>query len=199
MRRFATLGPRAHARRLRLQYLVEPAVHHRHPTLRPDRRLPRTCCGRRATAWRAAAADAAAGRRLARPAAARRRRCRTWSSRATCSRRPEQPVPGSPLNLGTEPAEGQGDAIAAARGDAWQLDAARLEPAGLAPLPPQQPITALRRRRTAMPGPPAPGQVVQTEPRGTGVTTGGTQGYQTMTMPGGGTRSWCRTATAPAP
>jgi hypothetical protein len=54
----------------------------------------------------------------------------------------------------------------------------------LEPLPQQQAIKPFRPPQ--LPPPPATGQVVQT-PGGPGVTSGGTSGYQTLTMPGGGT------------
>jgi hypothetical protein len=49
-------------------------------------------------------------------------------------------------------------------------------------MPPGSPPSA---RAAPPPGRPSYGQTVQM-PSGTGVTTGGTQGYQTLTTPGGG-------------
>ena len=99
---------------------------------------------------------------------------------------PEQPVPGSPLNLGTEPAEGQGEPSVPPEVTHGSSSPPGSNQPRLAPLPPQQPITP-SPPPTAMPGPPAPGQVVPLNRGGQGVTSGGTQGYQTMTLPGGGT------------
>ena len=64
-------------------------------------------------------------------------------------------MPGSPLNRGAVPAGGRrGDAARiAARDDAWQLDAAWLEPAGLAPLP-----------AVAAGSPPSPGRAAAGAP-----------------------------------
>ncbi|HVC60016.1 MAG TPA: hypothetical protein VND19_06595 [Acetobacteraceae bacterium] len=99
---------------------------------------------------------------------------------------PEQPVPGSPLNRGAasqEPASGQpppGLPPQMSRGSSTPPGSNQ---PGLAPLPKQQAVVP--SHGPSLPPPPAAGQVVQT-PSGPGVTTGGTQGYQTMTMPGGG-------------
>jgi hypothetical protein len=82
---------------------------------------------------------------------------------------PEQPVPGSPLQRGTQPP---------AQGSSTPL------PGNAQPgLPPQQPNVS-----GAPAAPPArnpAGQVLQT-PGGPAVTNGGTGGYQTLTEPGGG-------------
>ena len=98
---------------------------------------------------------------------------------------PEQPVPGSPLNIGTAPA--QGEAVPSVPPEVTpgsSVPPLSNQPS-LAPLPPQHPVTA-PPPTAALPAVPAPGQVVPLN-RGQGVTTGGTQGYQTMTLPGGGT------------
>ncbi len=55
---------------------------------------------------------------------------------------------------------------------------------GLPPLPRQQ-RAVVPPTGSPAPQPAPPGQVVQT-PTGPAVTTGGGQGYQTMSMPGGG-------------
>jgi len=97
----------------------------------------------------------------------------------------EQPVPGSPLTRGTE-APSQGMALPSLPPEVTpgsSTPPGSNQP-GLAPLPPQQPIKP-QPPQVAMPGPPAPGQVVPLQ-QGQGVTTGGTSGYQTMTLPGGG-------------
>ena len=57
---------------------------------------------------------------------------------------------------------------------------------GLAPLPPQQP-SRRRAAAAAAAGPPGARPGGADRRAAPGVTTGGTQGYQTMTMPGGGT------------
>lgn len=103
---------------------------------------------------------------------------------------PEQPVPGSPLSRGTVP-QGQGQGETSGQvppSPPPGMSRGSSTPPGsnqprLAPLPRQQAVVP--QRAPALPPLPAPGQVVQT-PGGPGVTTGGTQGYQTMTMPGGG-------------
>jgi hypothetical protein len=96
----------------------------------------------------------------------------------------EQAVPGSPLNRGSAAAQ---DGTAAPALPPMPSRGSSTPPGsnqpGLVPLPPQHAV-----RPGAVPRiPPAPaaGQVVPT-PSGPGVTTGGTQGYRTMTMPGGG-------------
>lgn len=100
----------------------------------------------------------------------------------------EQPVPGSPLSRGIAPEEQTPGQAAPSpppqvtRGSSTP-PGSNQPPLALAPLPRQRPIGAPPGPK--VPAPPAPGQVVQT-PSGPGVTTGGTQGYQTMTMPGGG-------------
>jgi hypothetical protein len=105
---------------------------------------------------------------------------------------PEQPVPGSPLSRGVVP-QGQTPGQTPEQmppsppprvSHGSSTPPGSTQP-GLAPLPNEQPSSA-PSARTAPPPAAAPyGQVVQT-PSGPGVTTGGTQGYQTMTMPGGG-------------
>ena len=56
---------------------------------------------------------------------------------------------------------------------------------GLAPLPNQQPASPPSARAAPLPERNQAGRVVTT-PGGPGVTTGGTSGYQTITLPGGG-------------
>lgn len=99
---------------------------------------------------------------------------------------PEQPVPGSPMSRGAVPAAPTVAAPTppprAARGSSTPPGSNQ---PGLAPpvvVPPASPPSA------AAAPPPArepAGQTVQT-PSGPGVMSGGTSGYQTMTMPNGG-------------
>ncbi len=94
---------------------------------------------------------------------------------------PEQPVPGSPLSLGTAP--GQPPSLPP-QGTQGSSTPPPSNQAGVVQSPPVRP-----RGRPAAPAaiaPPEGGQIVNT-PSGTGVTTGGGAGYQTMTLPGGGT------------
>ena len=105
------------------------------------------------------------------------RRCRSWSNPGADAE-PEQPVPGSPLAGHRRHRRRRRRRRSGAR----QFHAAAVDQPGLAPLPAAagQP----RRRTAAAPpqnGPPARSS---TRPSGTGVTTGGTTGYQTMTTPG---------------
>jgi hypothetical protein len=95
----------------------------------------------------------------------------------------EEPVPGSPLSRGSAPAD-QGAPTAPPQTSRGSSTPPRSSQPGLAPLPRQQAVRP--PPAPSLPPVPAPGQVVPT-PSGSGVTTGGTQGYQTMTMPGGGT------------
>ncbi|MBV9250046.1 MAG: hypothetical protein JO227_12480 [Acetobacteraceae bacterium] len=88
----------------------------------------------------------------------------------------EQPVPGSPQAREAPPPPNRPVGSSTPPGTAQP---------GLAPLPSQPPPSAPSAAATAPPARNPAGQAVQT-PRGTGVTTGGTQGYQTMTLPGGG-------------
>lgn len=98
---------------------------------------------------------------------------------------PEQPVAGSPISRGTAPSEG---GTAAPAPPPQQPLGSSSPPSsaqrGLAPLPPLPPIKPGPAPK--IPAAPAPGQVVPT-PGGPAVTTGGTQGYRTITLPGGGT------------
>ena len=97
----------------------------------------------------------------------------------------EQPVPGSPLNRGAgEPSQSLSLPSLPPQMTPGSSTPPGSNQPGLAPLPPQQPIGP-QAPQVAMPAPPAPGQVVPLQ-RGQGVTTGGTSGYQTMTLPGGG-------------
>jgi hypothetical protein len=86
----------------------------------------------------------------------------------------EQPVPGSPLSRG-------------APGLPPNPNVGSSTPPGNVPSRPLRiaPPTARTSPQPAAPSGGQAGQVVQA-PSGTGVTTGGTSGYQTMTQPGGG-------------
>lgn len=94
---------------------------------------------------------------------------------------PEQPVLGSPLSRGTAPAQPPslppqgtaGSSTPPSSNQAGVVQAPPVRPPGK----PSAPATIARE-----PG----GQIINT-PTGTGVTTGGGAGYQTMTLPGGGT------------
>jgi hypothetical protein len=93
----------------------------------------------------------------------------------------EQPVPGSPLSRGTAPGQPpslppqgtEGSSTPPPSNQAGVVQSPRLHP----PRGPAAPTGIV---------PQAGGQIVNT-PTGTGVTTGGSAGYQTMTLPGGGT------------
>ncbi len=104
---------------------------------------------------------------------------------------PEQPVPGSPLSRGTAPPSPSPNP------SARQFDAAGQRPAGLLPPQPAPPLSSYAAPPVAPPARSPTGQIIQT-PSGPAVTTGGGPAYQTTTTPGGGNRSSCRTATAPA-
>jgi hypothetical protein len=106
---------------------------------------------------------------------------------------PEQPVRGSPLSRGMEPpgqipelAPGQTPPSPPPRVSHGSSTPPGSNQPGLAPLPNIQPMSPPSARAAPPSAHNPSGQVVQT-PSGPGVTTGGTQGYQTMTMPGGGT------------
>ena len=94
---------------------------------------------------------------------------------------PQQPTLGSPLSRGTAPNEPPslppqgttGSSTPPSSNQAGVVRAPRVRPPRMPSAPP-----AIARQ----PG----GQIVNT-PTGTGVTTGGGAGYQTMTLPGGGT------------
>jgi hypothetical protein len=90
---------------------------------------------------------------------------------------PEQPVPGSPDAM-----QGQRQAPPATRGSSTPPGSTQ---PGLAPLPKVSPASPSSAPAAKSPGPNPSGRVVQT-PSGPGVTSGGTNGYQTMTTPGGG-------------
>jgi len=102
---------------------------------------------------------------------------------------PEQAVPGSPLGRGVvPPGESPGQAPPS---PPPQVSHGSSTPPGsnlprLPPLPNTQPASPPGAPAAPPPAQNPTGQVVQT-PSGPGVTTGGTQGYQTMTLPGGGT------------
>lgn len=101
---------------------------------------------------------------------------------------PELPVPGSPLSRGAVPPGGTPGGTPPEL--APQISHGSSTPPGsnqqgLAPLPAVPPGSPPSARAAPPPGRPSYGQAVQT-PNGTGVTTGGTQGYQTLTTPGGG-------------
>jgi len=84
---------------------------------------------------------------------------------------PEQPVPGSPLQRGTQP-PAQGSSTP---------PGSNAQP-GLPQLPN---VPGASATPVAPPARNPAGQVLQT-PRGPAVTNGGTGGYQTLTEPGGG-------------
>jgi hypothetical protein len=94
---------------------------------------------------------------------------------------PEQPTLGSPLSRGTAP--GQPPSLPP-QGTAGSSTPPPSNQAGVV-----QPPRVRPPHTPAAPAPiapPAGGQIVNT-PTGTCVTTGGGAGYQTMTLPGGGT------------
>jgi hypothetical protein len=93
---------------------------------------------------------------------------------------PEQPVPGSPLNRGTAPSESPNPA------NGSSVPPADLQPPqGMPRLRPAPPPSSYAAPPAAPPERGPGGQIVQT-PGGPGVTTGGTNAYQTLTNPGGG-------------
>jgi hypothetical protein len=94
---------------------------------------------------------------------------------------PEAPVPGSPLNRGTEapypsPNPGQGSSSPPANDQP--------QPAPPSPRP-APPLSSYAAPPTPPPASGQTGQVLQTR-RGPAVTTGGGPGYQTTISPGGG-------------
>ena len=98
---------------------------------------------------------------------------------------PEEAVPGSPLNRGAGPAGQAAPGVPPALTRGSSTPPAR-ERAGVPPpvvVPPVTPPSAVVTPPPAQ-GPTA-GQPVHT-PSGTGVISGGGNGYQTMTMPNGG-------------
>lgn len=95
----------------------------------------------------------------------------------------EQPVVGSPANRGTTPAE-EGGSPPYASPTPSQGSSVPPGPAPkMTPLPQQVPIRPGPAPK--LPSAPQPGQVVPT-PGGPGTISGGTSGYRTMTLPGGG-------------
>lgn len=98
---------------------------------------------------------------------------------------PEQPVPGSPLSRGVVP-QGQVPGQTPPSPPPQVTHGSSTPPGSYQPAPLPKPQAVVPQRVPSVPPSPAPGQVVQT-PSGPGVTTGGTQGYQTMTLPNGGT------------
>jgi hypothetical protein len=92
---------------------------------------------------------------------------------------PEQPVPGSPLANGTGGAP-PSPPPQSARGSSTPPPSNQ---PGLAPLPTHRPAAPATAAAPPENGPA--GRVVNT-PNGTGVISGGTGGYQTMMLPGGG-------------
>ncbi len=101
---------------------------------------------------------------------------------------PEQAVPGSPLGRGVVPRSSQGEAVPyvppqVTHGSSTPPGSNQ---PGLAPLPNIPPGSPPSARAAPPPGRPSYGQTIQTPNGTTGVTTGGTQGYQTITTPGGG-------------
>jgi hypothetical protein len=95
----------------------------------------------------------------------------------------EQAEPGSPLNRGAVTPGQTPPSLPPEVSHGSSTPPGSNQPS-LTPLPRQRPVRP--SPAPSIPPVPAPGQVVPT-PSGPGVTTGGTQGYQTMTMPGGGT------------
>jgi hypothetical protein len=93
---------------------------------------------------------------------------------------PEQPTLGSPLSRGT--AQGQPPSLPP-QGTQGSSTPPPSNQAGVVRLPPVHP--SRKPTAPAAIAPQAGGQIVNT-PTGTGVTTGGGAGYQTMTLPGGG-------------
>jgi hypothetical protein len=91
---------------------------------------------------------------------------------------PELPVPGSPLSRGTAPAPSPNPS----EGSSTPPDNAQ---PGLATPRPAPPSSSYASPPAAPPARGSTGQVIQT-PSGPAVTTGGGQGYQTTTTPGGG-------------
>jgi len=92
---------------------------------------------------------------------------------------PEQPVPGSPLNRGSAaplPSPNPGVGSSTPPQDTQP---------GLATPRPAPPLSSYAAPPAAPPGRGPTGQIIQT-PRGPAVSTGGGQGYQTTTTPGGG-------------
>jgi hypothetical protein len=94
---------------------------------------------------------------------------------------PEQPSLGSPLSRGTAP--GQPPSLPP-QGTAGSSTPPSSNQAGVVQSPPVRPPGRPAAPAAIARGPA--GQIVNT-PTGTGVTTGGGAGYQTMTLPGGGT------------
>ncbi|HEY1934040.1 MAG TPA: hypothetical protein VGG99_18675 [Acetobacteraceae bacterium] len=94
---------------------------------------------------------------------------------------PEQPAPGSPLQLGTDTGgQAPSPPPQSARGSSTPPPSNQ---PGLAPLPRHRPTAPAVAAAPPSNGPA--GRVVNT-PSGTGVISGGTSGYQTMALPGGG-------------
>jgi hypothetical protein len=101
---------------------------------------------------------------------------------------PDQRLPGSPLGRGVVPpgeTTPQTPPSPPPRVSHGSSTPPGSNQPGLAPLPNQPPGSPPSARAAPPPTRPSYGQTMQT-PSGTGVTTGGTQGYQTMTLPGGG-------------
>ena len=95
------------------------------------------------------------------------------------TRQPEAPVPGSPLERGTAgpyPSSNPSSGSSTLPGKA---------PNGLATPQPSPPLSSYNAPAAAPPARGSAGQVLQT-PSGPAVVTGGEQGYQTTTNPGGG-------------
>lgn len=99
---------------------------------------------------------------------------------------PEQPVPGSPASRGVAP---QGETAPSTPPGVTQGSStppSSNQPT-MTPLPRQQRIVPQNTPAPSLPPVPQPGQVVPMPNGGAGVTSGGTQGYRTITLPGGGT------------
>ena len=98
---------------------------------------------------------------------------------------PEQPVPGSPLQMGTQPGSVMTPQPPPRMGSS--SPSPNPNPAGMPPLPSQLPNMGPVPSGSSLagPAPPVAGQVLPTQ-QGPAVTTGGTNAYQTITTPGGG-------------
>lgn len=94
---------------------------------------------------------------------------------------PEKPVVGSPMSLGAgPPAQAPSVPPQAAQGSSTP------PPSNQAGVVQPPPAHAPRESAPAAPMPRQPGGQIVDTPSGPGVTTGGGAGYQTMTLPGGG-------------
>lgn len=95
----------------------------------------------------------------------------------------EQPVVGSPVNRGAAPPPQEESPPTVPPVPSQGSSVPPSPEPKMTPLPQQVPIKPGTAPK--LPAVPRPGQVVPT-PSGPGVTSGGTKGYQTITLPGGG-------------